>query len=83
MSKYRCACGQTISDATYPRSSAGKILKQMDEARFYDSVVADIAGFLSAVVSGRREAWIKSNFGRQYPAKLDDTGIIWDLLTAN
>ncbi len=82
MSKFKCLCGETISDTHYPRPTAGAIVKQMDEEKFYDRVSASIAEFMSAVAAGHRDQWIKSRFGDQYPKDLDDASIVSDLLTA-
>ena len=82
MSKFKCLCGETISDTHYPRPTAGVIVKQMDEEKFYDRVSASIAEFMSAVADGRRDQWITSRFGDQYPKDLDDASVVSDLLAA-
>lgn len=82
MSKFKCPCGNVISDVLYPCETRGKILRQADDERYYGAVVERIRDFCAAVASDQRSAWIRGSLGKDYPKELDDADVISDLIAA-
>ena len=82
MGKFRCPCGQTISDIEHPRPNAGRLVKEQDEESYFGGAARELAGLVAAVTAGTRDEWIRERFGDDYPKDLDDESVIWDLFTA-
>lgn len=82
MSKLGCECGGVISDTTDDIPYKGSIIRDQDEEVLYDGVVNDINAFMDALLSGKREEWIRGYFLSGYPVEsIRNDEVISDIIT--
>ena len=80
MSKLGCICGHTIVDQTDNIPYKAKFIRDQDQETFW-KYADDIASFIDAIQSNRRDAWIKSYFSENYPPAIDNASIIFDIVS--
>jgi hypothetical protein len=78
MSKLACLCGNQISDSRYPSATEGQLVAQQDDEK--SPAVANVASFIAALLSGRKQEWVRGFFLKGYPEDLSDESIISDIL---
>jgi hypothetical protein len=76
MSALGCKCGHRIADQTDFLPYKGRILKDEDQEKCWSTIYTEIATFVEAVVTNKREEWLDRHFGRDYPRGLSDESII-------
>ncbi len=84
MSSLGCRCGHIIRDNTDGLSYKGRVLRDQDDEKFFGKAARELALFMAAVASGRREEWISRHFLSLEPLgplNLSDEDQIWDFLT--
>jgi hypothetical protein len=81
MSKMACICGNVISDVVCPCPTEGWLTGDEDRERFQSESSAAVKSFLTALVAGRKEEWIRSFFFSGYPADLPDESVLGDVIS--
>jgi hypothetical protein len=79
VSKLRCDCGHIIVDQTDNLPYKGMLIRDQDMEPYFDGITTSINAFIEAIKANKREEWIASFFGKDYPAQLDNVSILWDI----
>lgn len=84
MTHVRCSCGHHWSETVIPAegyANHGWIMRDQDREAYYGDTAKQIAEFIDAVVSGRRDEWIRQKFGAGYPTELENADIVDDIMS--
>jgi hypothetical protein len=82
MSKLGCVCGHVIRDQTDNVPHKAKFVRDQDFGDYSDKYMDDISAFIEAVKDGRRNEWIKKYFSETYPTNIDNSSIVFDIISA-
>ena len=82
MSKLGCVCGNTIIDQTDNISYKAQFLRDQDYEKYID-YSTDVAAFIESIQNGRREAWIREYFSQDYPTHIDNSSVIFDIVSSH
>jgi type III secretory pathway component EscR len=82
MSKFKCTCGNVISDTVYPSKTEAWLYTEEDGEIFETEIEERFYEFLKSVLDGKRQEYIEKYFDTQYyPADIKDNEVISDSLT--
>ncbi len=81
MSQLGCPCGNTVKDNVVPCPTEGRLLRDEDGEGFELAMCREIVALFDARDSGRRDEWVRTALGEQYPVEVDDAGVVSDLMS--
>jgi hypothetical protein len=76
----KCPCGNIIVDDGEPSHQSGHVLRDQDSTTCSETTAEEIAGFIQAIVNGRRQEWVEQFYG-QVGFDLHDGNVVLDILT--
>lgn len=77
--KFRCTCGNIISDNGLCDHIKGHILREQSFNAAYEQPADRIAEFIQAVVAGKRKEWIEEFYGQPY-FEVSDSSVVFDII---
>lgn len=83
MHTFRCNCGHTIA-VDPPSEHAGYVVWDSDVDASIDARQAAVQGFLAALTTGQRDAWMRYFYGTETKSRLamkTDADVIEDILS--
>ena len=83
MHTFRCTCGHTITIDS-PSKHAGYVVWDSDVDASIDIRRAEVRGFLAALTTGQRDAWMTYFYGAETRSRMEsksDTDVIEDILS--
>lgn len=81
MGKFGCSCGNIISDVAVPNEVTGFVLSDKSFDLFSNSISNVIDDFFTHLSSNSLEQWKAKHFNEVYPADVQPSGMIHDVLT--
>src|SRR5262249_18023172 len=80
MSKFRCKCGNIISDVQCPNEVTGDILSDKSGNAFFDGLASMIDDFFVCSRENRIPEWLAKHFNDGYPKDLSPGAMLHDAL---
>jgi hypothetical protein len=81
MSKLGCACGNVIYDQTDDLPYKGKIIRDKHSGAEFEEMVGVVASYVQAAREGKSQDWLMRRDEEYAKLGLDDTSIIYDLIS--
>lgn len=81
MSRLECTCGHVITDQTENVPYKATFIRDQDFHDYSDKLTDDISSFINAVKDGKRNEWIKDHFSETYPTDINDSSIVFDIIS--
>lgn len=76
----KCPCGNIIVNNGAPSHQHGHVMRDQDSATSSETAAEEVAGFIQAIVNGRRREWVEQFYG-QIGFDLHDQNVVVDILS--
>ena len=83
MSKFRCTCGNVISDVQCPNEVTGWLLSDKSGEQFFGAISQTIDDYLQHLAAGDIAGWRDKHFNEIYPDDISAGSMIHDVITSH
>lgn len=75
----KCVCGYAFTDALGYEHQA-IVVPRSDAEDADQALLNDLQGFVEALATGRRDAWVRETFPEPYPLDITDANVLSDIM---